>query len=388
LVYVWHEIFERAFVKNISPALTAFLLSNTVFKRADLISITLPNSQVLNVVSGNNVDITFNGTLYSASRFGVWARGAFTNKADFKPSSESMELSALIKESVLYPGTTTPLMQVVNTGMMSGGAGVVAVKIQTIFWPQGTAYNQSFTLPANANVGWAGGTTSGVAMGPMQLTVGQIGNVKPAGRSKVIFEVFDLLYVLNRPVPPHSIQSSCRHTLFDAGCTLLLSNFISNPVALDASSTSLYLNLAVAARANTHAYVFGDLIDVANVVYMCTTAGTSAGSPPTFNSTRGQVTIDGGAQWTSMNQAYLLGYVKFTTGQNAGLKWSVKAMGLSTGSLIQLQLIKPLPFAVAGGDQLVLVPGCDKTVATCTNVFNNLIHNGSDPYVPNPELAQ
>jgi hypothetical protein len=357
-------------VKTISSSLQNFLLSNTAFSRADLISITLPNGQVLNVVSGTNTDIVYQGTLFSASRFGVWTRGAFANKADFKPSSESFKLTALIKESVVYPGTSTPMMQVINTGMMSGGAGVVQVTIQTLFWPQGQPY------------------TAGVSMGTMQLTVGQIGSVKPAGRSKVEFEVFDLLYILNRPVPPHSIQTSCRHTLFDAGCTLLLANFLSTTVPLDVTSTSLYLNLNVPTRANGHAYVFGNLVDVANVVYMCTVAGTSAGAPPTFNTARGQTTIDGGVTWTSMNQAYPLGYVIFTTGQNAGLKWTVKAMGISTGSLIQLQLIKPLPFPVAAGDLVELVPGCDKTIATCLNVFNNLIHNGSMPFTPNPEIAQ
>lgn len=357
-------------MKTISAALQNFLLNNTAFKRADLISISLPNGMVLNVVAGTNTDIVYLGTRYYCSQFGVWQRGVFTNKADFKPSSESMELSALIKETVMYPGTTTPLMQVVNSGLMGGGAGPVNVNIQELYWPQGQPY------------------TAGVSMGTLQLTVGQIGNVKPAGRSKVVFEVFDLLYILNRPVPPHTIQTSCRHSLFDAGCTLLLANFISTAVPLDGTSTSLYLNLVAAARANTHAYVAGNLVDVGNVLYMCTTPGTSAGSAPAFNATRGAVTIDGGVHWTSQNQAYPLGYVRFASGQNSGLKWSIKAMALTSGSLIQLQLLKPLPFPVAGGDTVLLVPGCDKTLATCQNVFNNLIHFGGMPFVPNPEVAQ
>jgi len=34
-----------------------------------------------------------------------------------------------------------------------------------------------------------------------------------------------------------------------------------------------------------------------------------------------------------------------------------------------------------------LLPGCDRTLATCTNVFNNTIHFGGFPYIPTPETA-
>lgn len=374
-------------MKKISPALQAFLLTaNGIMSRADLVSITLPNGMTLNVVSGTNTDIVFpaNGIRFYCSKYGVWERGAFTNKADFKPSSESMELKGLIKETVFYPGTTTPLMQVINLGMLSGAT----VSIQSIFWSAG-APTASFYLPANLNVGWTGGNVTGISMGSMQLTVGQIGNIKNAGRSNIICEVFDLLYILNRQVPPFSIQSACRHSVFDPSCTLNVANFQSTNVPLDATSTSLYLNLDLPARASGTAYAFGNLINVGNVIYMCTTAGTSAGSAPTFNSARGAITSDGSTlRWTSQNGAYPLGYVFFTGGQNTGLKWSVKAQAITVvGSLQQLQLIKPLPFPVAPGDTIQLIPGCDKTTATCLGAFNNLIHYGGQNLVPNPEVA-
>lgn len=371
-------------MKTISSALQAFLLGNTTFNRADLISITLPNGQVLAVVFGTNTDITYSGTTYYASKLGAWERGPYSNDATFKINAKSMALSALIAESVLYPGTSTPLMQVVNQGMLNAAV----VTIQTIFWPLGNLYNQTFTLPANTNVGWAGGTTSGVAMGSMQLMSGQIGNVRPAARSKITCEVYDLIYLLNRPMPPHSIQSACRHSVFDFGCTLLAANFTSTNVPLGAASTNLYLNLNVPLRLNSTPYVFGNMIIVSGVLYMCTTAGTSGGGAPTFNATRGAVTADGATlKWTSQNLAYPLGYVTFASGQNAGLKASVKTQVLASG-VVQLQLLRPLTFPVAPGDNVTLTPGCAKDIPTCTNAFNNLIHFGGDPFVPNPELAQ
>jgi hypothetical protein len=42
---------------------------------------------------------------------------------------------------------------------------------------------------------------------------------------------------------------------------------------------------------------------------------------------------------------------------------------------------------VVAGDQFQLLPGCDRTLATCTSVFNNAVHFGGFPYIPTPETA-
>jgi len=255
-------------------------------------------------------------------------------------------------------------MQVLNAGMLSGAR----VAIRTIFWPQGQPY------------------TAGIAMGYMVLTVGQIGNIKSAGRSKIVCQLYDLLYQLVKPVPPFQIQSACRHNLFDAGCTLNVANFQSTAIALAAGSTNLYLNLAVPARANSTPYVQGNVVNIGDVLYLCTQGGTSASSSPTFDETRGAVNDDGSAQWTSQANAYPLGYVLFTGGQNAGLIKTIKAQSFVSGVPV-FQLWSQMAFPVAPGDTVIIVPGCDKTVPTCGNVFDNFIHYGGQPYVPNPEVA-
>ena len=360
-------------MKTISTALQSFLLQPTLkdgttlvdaFGRADLISIQLPSQDYINVVYGTNIDITYAGTTYYTSRYGSWERGAFTNTAEFRPNAQSWSLTALLPESIAYPNTTTPLMAVVNNGVFNGAI----VQVQTLFWPID------------------GMPSDGVSMGTMKLTTGQIGNITKTGRSKVQFEVFDMLYVLNRPVPPHNIQSQCRHVLFDTGCTVLQSSWQSNAVAIDSTSSTLYLDVTLPAHQLSHTYAAGDLIAVSNTPYMCTTAGTSGGSTPTFNSTRSATTNDGSATWTSMNDAYTLGYVQFATGQNKGFKGAVKLHTLN-GTAQQFQLVKPMPFAVTTGDTISLVPGCDKTTTTCSGAFNNLLHFGGQPFVPNPESA-
>jgi hypothetical protein len=355
-------------MKNISAALQAFLLGNTVFNRADLIQITLPNGVNLNVLFGTNIDITYQGVTYYCSKYGAWERGAFTNEATFRMSAGVWDLRALIKESVNYPGTTTPLMQVINVGMLNGAK----VSVQTLFWPLGQ-------MPS-----------AGFSMGTMKLTEGQIGDVSPAGRSMIKCDVYDLTYLLNRPSPPFQVQTGCRHNLFDHSCTLLLSNFQSTNVTLGSGSTTLYMNLVVPSRANSTHYNKGDVIDVGNIIFMCTSAGTTASSSPSFNPDRGQITVDGSAQWTSQDNAYSLGYVVFTGGQNSGLQRAIKTQYVTAGVQI-LQLFYPMQFPVNAGDTITLVPGCDKSLATCVILQGSQslaqIHFGGTPFVPNPENA-
>ena len=379
--------------------------------------ITGPVSQSATVYVQNvRIVVTWWGgtgsTTYYVSQYGGWERSPYSNSAKYRPEAGSMQLKAYIPESILFPGTTTPFMQVINAGILNGSI----VNIQTLFWPPGQSYS------------------TGIGMGTMQLTNGQIGNVKNAGRSNIVCDLFDFFYILNRQFPPHQIQSACRHSLFDPGCSLLIANFQSTNVTLDATATTLYLNLAVPAWQPSHYYSLGDLITsgpftawnsgtnyvvgnlvtynslnyiaiasntntppatnpnywemISSVVFMCTTQGmSSSGSPPTFNYNRAAIAGAGANSWTSMNQSYPLGYVYFTGGQNSGLKYSIKVQTASSTGLVQLQLSRYAMLPVAGGDTIQLIPGCDKSLATCINIYNNLLHYGGMPYVPNPEVS-
>lgn len=310
---------------------------------------------------------------YYATKYGTWERGAYTNQADFKINTGSMDLIGYIPSTVMYPGTSTPLIQSLDSLVGS------RVTIQTLFWPLGSP------------------PSSGFSMGTMQLTTGQIGNVKNTSGSKITCEMFDLTYILNRPFPPHMIQSSCRHTFCDSGCTLQINNFRTTPYGLDSGSTTLYLDFTVPLRANTTSYNFGNIIITSSVIYMCTTKGTSAGFAPAFNQPRGETTTDGGVVWTSMgsivagtlpaNQSFPLGYVLGVTGQNAGFKRAIKVQTVTTGGLLEIQLLWSLPFPITAGDTFRLNAGCDKTLGTCEIIYLNEIHYGGMPFVPNPEIA-
>jgi uncharacterized phage protein (TIGR02218 family) len=79
---------------------------------------------------------------------------------------------------------------------------------------------------------------------------------------------------------------------------------------------------------------------------------------------------------------YVQGTIFGLTGANAGDSRTIA--GMSSGNVsVKLAFLSP-PMV---GDQFQLLPGCDRSIATCTNVFNNAIHFGGMPYIPTPETA-
>jgi uncharacterized phage protein (TIGR02218 family) len=79
---------------------------------------------------------------------------------------------------------------------------------------------------------------------------------------------------------------------------------------------------------------------------------------------------------------FVQGTIIGLTGSNAGSSRTIANMG---GGWVYVKLAFLSP--VLAGDQFRLLPGCDRTVATCTNVFNNASHFGGFPYIPTPETA-
>lgn len=80
---------------------------------------------------------------------------------------------------------------------------------------------------------------------------------------------------------------------------------------------------------------------------------------------------------------YTQGTCVGVTGANAGVQRTI----ISVGSTTAFGLARPFPFAVEVGDTFQLLPGCDHTLASCQNKFNNLARYGGFPYIPPPEDA-
>lgn len=260
----------------------------------------------------SQVDITFQGNVYYSSLFGAWERGKITSEVSFDLKANDMPLTVKVPGTVAYPNTSVTMMGAAQLGLFDAAR----VQVFTAYWPPGQLPN-----PSVASLG---------------VETKYVGFIKPNGkisRSLLEFEVADGMYLLNLKLPRNLIQASCRHTLYDANCTMSPFNFDSPLMTVNTGST----------RQN-----------------LLTTASLGQ-SPPYFTQ----------------------GFVSFVTGQNAGYMFSIKQQVSTTNILLAAKM--PLPLAI--GDKFVAYAGCDKSEATCVAKFNNLIHIGATPFVPNPEVA-
>jgi uncharacterized phage protein (TIGR02218 family) len=171
--------------------------------------------------------------------------------------------------------------------------------------------------------------SSGMQIGTVIRFSGFMGALDELGRTHAKYQVESLVNRLQMDLPHMLIQPGCVHTLFDAGCTLSAASFAeSNTV--QAGST---VNKIVSVSAKADSY-------------------------------------------------YDNGRIVFASGANNGL---TKAVRLYASQIFTFN--SPLPFSPTAGDTFTAYPGCDKTQATCTNKFSNLVNYLGFGYVPVPETA-
>ncbi len=83
------------------------------------------------------------------------------------------------------------------------------------------------------------------------------------------------------------------------------------------------------------------------------------------------------ADLTAPNGYYNGGSILFTSGLNTNLVYEVKS---TWGNIIDLQI--PANYLIAVGDTFKIVRGCNKTIKTCTEIFNNSVNFRGEPYIP------
>lgn len=159
---------------------------------------------------------------------------------------------------------------------------------------------------------------------------GFIEKVSKLNRVSVEFEVQDALYLLNEKIPKRIIQSACPWSFGDSNCA------VSGGVA-----------------AYTQAF--------------------------TAKSGSTQSLLTPVSAFVQAAGYFSQGVVKCVTGANAGWFQTVK-----THAGGNLQTVLPFFFPVTAGDTFSVVAGCDKSTATCASKFNNMVHYGGMPNVPQP----
>lgn len=169
---------------------------------------------------------------------------------------------------------------------------------------------------------------SGTNVGSLIAFSGRVSGMS-ATRTEVNMTISSDFELLNIKLPLNLFQSTCLNTLYDGDCTLNRASFGTNFTASGVSSNTITASLSQAAGY--------------------------------FN----------------------LGYVLATSGPNNGLRRTVKSY--SVGSIV---LLSQFPNAVSTGDTFTAYAGCDKTQATCTSKFNNVINFRAFPYIPVPETTR
>lgn len=231
---------------------------------------------------------------------------------------------------------------------------------------------------------------AGITFGPFE-----VGEITYDDRGEIAEMELRGVTQLSKRVDVDVIQPTCRVDLGSSGagqCNL--------PLYPDAIARST-------------AYTVGDVVRVyesgsfGDRNFTCTTAGTTAGTQPTYDYTVGNTTTDGTAVFTAsqswvreaevatvtdngdftisvtesraVDDWFNEGFVKFLTGDNAGKFQRVRDW---TNSTSRVQLWGYMPETVEVGDTLEIMPGCDKRFATCRDRFDNAINFSGEHLTP------
>lgn len=165
--------------------------------------------------------------------------------------------------------------------------------------------------------------------GALLQHVGRVADVQTSGRGGCLLTVRSRTEVFNRNLPQSIYQPKCRTQLYSTLCGKVRSSY--------------------------------------------TVAGSATG-PATAGRTRIPHALTEAAGWFS------LGVVVFTSGALVGVRRTVRQHTSS-----ELVMMQPLPAQVQAGDTFNIYPGCDLTLETCTNKFNNRARFMGMPYIPAPD---
>jgi len=238
-------------------------------------------------------------------------------------------------------------------------------------------------------VNWAN-TSQGV----IPLRRGRLGEVILGDKGTFRVELRGLTQALSRVIVELSTPE-CRADLGDSRCKIPI-----DPPAVQRST-------AYVASPNPDFVTAG----LTNRIHECTTAGTTAASAPTYNSTVGGTTNDGTAVFTTReawtreavvtdvtnNRTFEIdvdedrdvtgwfdgGLVTFVDGENAGVDMDIKTWTKTGGDLGDISLFLPMPLNVAVDDALLISPGCFKRLdEDCVTKFANAINYRGEPTRP------
>lgn len=289
-------------MKTVSAAFLSMLNSNQYLLKCDLYTITLANGTVLRYTDGPQ-NINYGGHTFLSGLANNTVPGfkRGTIRLELGLQAGSIEVDMLYNSGTLLEGMTP------GAFANAGGLDFATVQIDKLLTPD---FNDT-------------------SRGVVNLFTGVVSDLKADG-GRVAMTVSGQTIYLQSSFPRNYVLPQCNHALFDAGCTLLKTNFAVNDAVDSATSTTV-------------------------------TA----------------------ASLTQASGYFALGSITFTSGALKGLTRFVKAF---SGGV--LTLLYPLPSLPAAGDTFTAYPGCDKLQNTCSTKFDNLPHFRGYPYAPTPEVLE
>ena len=247
-----------------------------------------------------------------------------------------------------------------------------------------------------------------LADGAWKMRRGVVGDIS-FDEGSVRFQLLGMVQKMHSAVVVELLSSSCPYKKFgDHGalfprCKIQLNasawaaTIAYSPARMDESAGEL---------AGTEEVVVKPLASFNDRWFVLTTAGTSGGSEPSWNTTLDATTSDGSCVWkairarridvtrstiTNHMQFVVTGYsgdapdaffqsghVKFTGGNNVNIEIPIRAWDLAT---LTVTLALPLNLLAVATDALTLVSGCDRLITTCVNTYDNVHNYGGKPYL-------
>ena len=308
-----------------NPATTALIVSGA-FYSVDLFTFTLTSGLVIRLTSADFDVIDDVGNSYSCGSIGsgfprIDSTGSKIT-SHFKRGLDSDSSTVVVMPTVQDPfsGALTypdvagsiPWLTACRIGLFDNADVRVA-----------RGYYAQPPLPSYT-------AASRTCVGTCPWVRGVVGSVD-GNQTSTTFQIDDYKSLLTVNMPRNLYQSSCRHQLYDSGCTLAAASY-SRTGAVAAGSTA------------------------ANIV-------ASVAAPP------------GSATFT-------LGRIVFTSGKNNSFTRSVA----NWDGISNFTLLSPFPYAPQVGDAFTAYAGCDKQLSTCT-AFGNQLNFGGNPYIPPPEIT-
>jgi uncharacterized phage protein (TIGR02218 family) len=290
-------------VKTVDPALEAYLQSiqnspDADMFTADCYTITLQTGLEIQVTSAD-VDIQIGSDVYL--------------------SDSIMVQNLVYKSSVGLDADQQSVTLLYNDSDTIGGISVAACAANGIL--SGARIERLIAYFSDH----VGGSLVGTVVGYR----GRVMSVDSCGSSSAEITVSNSLVVLENDMPRNIFSAGCNHVLFDAGCGL---------------DKSLFVTSAVVGAGSGSRYIFTPLANVSMIG----------------------------------------GYVEFATGPCAGLRATIKnATNGARLDLLFIPVTDPDP-----GDSIRIYPGCDHSPDECSTKFSNLQNFRGFSYVPPPQYAQ